>query len=334
MFFGDNNWNPHTSARHFTLVRNMKLKVCLLGAVLFIVVVGGALLSHRVWRRAHGGTKASSPSSAQQLAAAEQEQAGRQVYPFSVVPGGVYSSTEVSENMALDPVVREHYKDIQPKSLRPSRTEDAMLAYVSYRKGAVVAWTRHQIHIPKGEHVLTDGKNLIRARCGNRIRKLPPPLASEVLPPGEEPPALILESPSPSQLTAAMHDPGEPPVPPPGCEGAGCEPPWPPPGCVGAGCLPPPPPACVGNNCPPPPCVENKTARRHHAWETNCPPPDCVGDNCPPPACVGKNCPPPACEGDNCPPPHPPVPEPGTLILLASGLGGGAVWKFVRLRRK
>lgn len=126
--------------------------------------------------------------------------ASRPVYPYSVVPGGVYDSTELLASAKADPVVRRHYGDVRLEGLWTARTSRPMLAYVSFRRGHSVAWTKKKVKIPKGELVLTDGTNVIRARCGNRVRQVPPPLpppldnTTTVL---DDPPELVFETPAP-----------------------------------------------------------------------------------------------------------------------------------------
>ncbi|MDR3764887.1 MAG: hypothetical protein P4M01_12415 [Acidobacteriota bacterium] len=96
--------------------------------------------------------------------------AARMQFPFSLIPGGVYEPKELTASMEKDTLLREHYKDVKLESLVAVRTSSPMLAYVSFRKDGAIHWTQHLVHIPAGELVLTDGKNMIRARCGNRIR--------------------------------------------------------------------------------------------------------------------------------------------------------------------
>jgi PEP-CTERM motif len=121
--------------------------------------------------------------------------AARPVYPFSVIAGGVYDPEELITSFERDPVVRDHYSDVRVSELRMARTQRPMLAYVSFRKGNVVGWTRKKVHIPSDELVLTDGSNLIRARCGNRIRQAPPPLDEAIRRP-DDPPEIALDTPS------------------------------------------------------------------------------------------------------------------------------------------
>lgn len=135
----------------------------------------------------------------------------RQVYPFSVVPGGVYNSREVADSTRRDAVVREHYEGIDIERLHPARLSEPIFAYVSYRKGNVVAWTDHQVEVPAQEVVLTDGTNLVRARCGNRIViQKPEPLPARMDPADPPPPDLVFESPLPGLAPSVVTLPPPP----------------------------------------------------------------------------------------------------------------------------
>jgi len=137
--------------------------------------------------------------------------AARQMFPFSVIPGGVLDTREVADSMSKDAVVREHYHDLQPERMWFTRVDKPMLAYVSYRKGSTVHWTTHPVTIPANELLLTDGKNLVRARCGNRLEiKKPQPLPTAVIPPELPPPDIALETGLPALIPPTI----EPPVPP------------------------------------------------------------------------------------------------------------------------
>ena len=137
--------------------------------------------------------------------------AARQMFPFSVIPGGVFDSRELADSIAKDVVVRDHYHDLQPDQMWFTRVKKPMSAYVSYRKGAKVGWTSHPVLIPANELVLTDGKHLIRARCGNRIEvKKPEPLPATVMPPDVPPPDIAMETGLPALIPPTVF----PPVPP------------------------------------------------------------------------------------------------------------------------
>ncbi|MBV8207897.1 MAG: hypothetical protein JO041_13990 [Acidobacteria bacterium] len=95
------------------------------------------------------------------------------VFRYSIVDGGVRSVEDVQRAVANDPVVRHHYANLQTIYLEMSRLQQAIQAYVSYRKDGKVYWTCKPIPIPAGEQVLTDGHNLVRTRCGNQLSKTP-----------------------------------------------------------------------------------------------------------------------------------------------------------------
>ena len=59
----------------------------------------------------------------------------------------------------------------------------ARTAYVSYRIGNKVYWTRHRVTLKKGETLITDGKITARSRCGNRVEEVPQQATSSAEPP-------------------------------------------------------------------------------------------------------------------------------------------------------
>lgn len=98
--------------------------------------------------------------------------AGPLSYPYSVVPGGVHSTAALADAVR-DPVVASHYASIDIAHARIERVPAPRRAYVSYRIGSQVFWTRHTVALREGEAILTDGAHQIRARCGNRISDTP-----------------------------------------------------------------------------------------------------------------------------------------------------------------
>jgi hypothetical protein len=97
----------------------------------------------------------------------------RPLYPYSVVPGGVRSATEVRIAEAQDAAVRAHYAGINLATLHAAQLNQAKLVYVSYRRGNRIFWTKSALRLAKGEEVMTDGAIMLRARCGNRISEVP-----------------------------------------------------------------------------------------------------------------------------------------------------------------
>lgn len=98
--------------------------------------------------------------------------AHRKVYQHSVIPGGIYSAEELSRARRTDPVVAEHYLDFG-EDVRVTALSRDQLVYVSYRKANKVYWTKTKHRVCKGEAVVTDGKNVARSRCGNRLSETP-----------------------------------------------------------------------------------------------------------------------------------------------------------------
>jgi hypothetical protein len=112
-------------------------------------------------------------------------------YPYSIIPGGVYSPTELTNADRDDPVVTAHYADFNVKNAHMVQLSDDRYQYVSYRLRQKVYWTKKKLRIPKGELLLTDGNSWARARCGNRLSNTPHKEVS-----AEEPPATALLMPT------------------------------------------------------------------------------------------------------------------------------------------
>ena len=95
--------------------------------------------------------------------------AARPVFTHAVIPGGAYSPEELRDAFQRDAVVAAHYRDVDPRDMRLTTLSKGKAAYVSYRVGDRIYWTRNRVWIKPGESVLTDGTVEIRARCGNCI---------------------------------------------------------------------------------------------------------------------------------------------------------------------
>lgn len=137
-------------------------------------------------------------------------------YPYSVVPGGVYSPAELRAAIQRDPLVREHYVHFNLRSAQLVKLTDDQYQYASFRVGNRIFWTHKKLLIPKGEVLVTDGSNYARTRCGNRLSDLPnadttllqPPERLLSLPPFslEQLPQLIADAPPVPEVPAAMFD--------------------------------------------------------------------------------------------------------------------------------
>lgn len=96
-----------------------------------------------------------------------------------MIYGGAHSGEELARARKLDPVVAPHYAGVGEHPAVERIQQDAFM-YVSYRKANQVYWTKTKERIPQGELVLSDGENLARTRCGNRLSPKPQaPVSSE-----------------------------------------------------------------------------------------------------------------------------------------------------------
>lgn len=143
----------------------------------------------------------SGAESKQALSAKSEGQALRHVFKYSVVSGGVESAAELVDAANRDPIVRDHYQSINLNKVRELHLNKDMLAYVSYRVNDKIYWTQKKIQLRKGELVLTDGENLVRSRCGNRIS------ISRVSSPGPEPAEPEFDLEEPKGPTVALIEP-------------------------------------------------------------------------------------------------------------------------------
>jgi len=109
--------------------------------------------------------------------------AGRPVYPYSIVAGGIADARELKWVAEHDPVVAAHYAGFDYDNARIVRLVLAKTVYVSYRIGNHVYWTRRRVRLHKGEKLITDGKITGRTKCGNRVEEVPQQAASAAEPP-------------------------------------------------------------------------------------------------------------------------------------------------------
>lgn len=145
------------------------------------------------------------------FSAAEERPLGRRrLFPYSVIPRGVESKQELKNVIAQDPVVRAHYAGFNVAKTHIVRLDHDRVAYVSYRLGNVVFWTKRRLKIPAGETLITDGESMARARCGNRLS-----VSAEAPVSPEEPSAAAFETPQDDSLLVAYNPPLELPLTPP-----------------------------------------------------------------------------------------------------------------------
>ena len=230
---------------------------------------------------------------------------GRVVYPYSVVAGGVRSPEELRAIAEHDRLVAKHYSGFDFRRAKVIEVKRPARMYLSYRMRDKIFWTKKQIALRQGEKLLTDGKITARTRCANRVEALPQAAISPQEPLAEQFDDPFAEGGSatkmdfPRNFESALNErtgptgfggEGPPQSPTAGLFGPGG-------GGFPPGAFPPPLPG-------PGTCVPTKPKHGH---------PD--SDE----AFSKKK------KKDPCSPGGPPpatVPEPGTLLLVASGLGG------------
>jgi hypothetical protein len=129
---------------------------------------------------------------------------GRVIYPNSVIRGGVHSPEEFKATLLKDSIVAAHFSDFNASQSRMVDVKVDKVAYVSYRINDKVYWTKKKVKLARGEKLITDGKNYARARCGNRISEV-----SQAPTAADEPTHAFLDTPIPADdkdplLLAAM----------------------------------------------------------------------------------------------------------------------------------
>jgi hypothetical protein len=223
---------------------------------------------------------------------------GRPVYPYSIVRGGVEDARELKWVAEHDPVVAAHYAGFNYGQARVVRLALSQTVYLSYRIGNHVYWTRHRVKLHKGEKLITDGKITARTRCGNRVEAVPQQATSS-----SEPPAAKFEQPVGGGDGTAMQGP---PVP---FQSALLNRPAMVPG--------------VGPQVP----LSLYSPFSQEGWVPIAPPPLPVAGVCAPSkkgttgtSGTGKK------KKEGCVPET--VPEPGTWLLVATGIAGIYFWRM------
>jgi hypothetical protein len=165
-------------------------------AVLSLSSVALQYFSPSLFRaRAHRNEASLSEQSAQRTLDLVQQESARELarrpqYPYSIVSGGVHDVHELKYAVEHDPVVASHYAGFDYAHARVVRLLLERSVYVSYRIGNRVYWTRHKVKLRKGETLLTDGKMTARTRCANRVEEKPQQESSRM-----EPPAMVFDEP-------------------------------------------------------------------------------------------------------------------------------------------
>jgi hypothetical protein len=184
------------SRRH---LRNRLIRRCFAGAVAALFIVGASSLALKYLSPSLFHAERSAPPTFQQAELSRRRlinlnealsqtapSAVRPVYPYSVVPGGVEDAKELKWVAEHDPIVGAHYAGFDYDHARVVRLTLARTAYVSYRIGNRVYWTHRRVTLHKGEKVITDGRITARARCANRVEEVPQQAAAPSVEPAIE----------------------------------------------------------------------------------------------------------------------------------------------------
>jgi PEP-CTERM motif len=188
------------SSRQSQRRRGARPQTILAGVAITILVLAGTLF--RLARSLDMGTYDPSPRPIASLALDSEpvtladasvriEEEDRPVFPYSIIPGGARSKEALKRSIETDPVVRAHYANFDVASTRVVRLTQPRLAYVSYRMGSAVYWTRRPLVLHAGETILTDGRHFARTRCGNQLAAAPPVVSDD------EPSLEVLNTPLP-----------------------------------------------------------------------------------------------------------------------------------------
>jgi hypothetical protein len=131
------------------------------------------------------------------LQVASRRTGGPVIYPYSIVAGGIHSLADLRHAIETDPVVAAHYAKFNLAKFRIVKLDKDEYAYVSYRIGSDVFWTKKQLKLCKGETLITDGQRFARARCGNQLSQV-----AEAETWSGEPPPAVLNAPARPALQA------------------------------------------------------------------------------------------------------------------------------------
>jgi membrane-associated protease RseP (regulator of RpoE activity) len=106
---------------------------------------------------------------------------------LALIPGGITSVEEFRQRVAEDPTLNSFFGSCDVgASFQP--LPDDILAFIAFRRGQEIKWTRRPLLVHKGEFVLTFCGKTVLARCGNLISWTP-------MQPSEDVPPSLLETP-------------------------------------------------------------------------------------------------------------------------------------------
>jgi hypothetical protein len=186
--------------------RPARLRFARVLAILGLGLVLGSILLSAAFRSSPGSVSVVSSSTTAILPsqldiAVRSASPQRRVFPYSIVPGGAQDGAELRYALLRDPVAAKHYANFRTEAARVVKLAQDRQAYVSYRIGDHVYWTSHKVTLHAGETLLSDGINLARTRCGNRVSEVPGPTHPS------EPSEALMNAPLPPRLPEVTNEP-------------------------------------------------------------------------------------------------------------------------------
>ena len=169
----------------------LRIALALLVPSVLLVTAFAIATSHLRHSAAHASAQPLSANWQAAIDVSAPAESRRTIFPYSVIPGGVRDAKELAATVSKDRVVAAHYSDFKLSAAHTVRLDQPAAMYVSYRVGNHIYWTRNRMVIPAGETLISDGENLARVRCGNRLSKIAALPVSVTEPPTEQ-----LESPN------------------------------------------------------------------------------------------------------------------------------------------
>jgi hypothetical protein len=154
--------------------------------MLFFIIAGACVFSYFLTMaiRRHDAAaltfKMPAPAAGHESARnAKHAKRERIVYPYSVIPGGVRSREDLAAAIRNDPIIAAHYSGFDVSRARIIKAEETKFVHVSYRLRDNIYWTAKTVRLSKGEALITDGKEVARTRCGNKVSSAPEDPVSE-----------------------------------------------------------------------------------------------------------------------------------------------------------
>ena len=86
----------------------------------------------------------------------------------------IHSVDDFRTTVSNDQVLKTHYADFRWENAKLERLDQAMLAYVYFRKDDKIFLTKKPIKLPAGDEYITDGYTRVRTFCCNNYTVVPP----------------------------------------------------------------------------------------------------------------------------------------------------------------